>query len=109
MNIKCEELYNRINVETFELTRKEGRWIISVSAEITDEKEFNCHWEYWLSQPHEDFQICIKKAKAKVHSKKIEDIKSVINEMDIESFIQEGIDTYQLYLETLEGNGLFAV
>ncbi len=104
MNIKSEKLCNRFNIETFEFTRKEDKWIVSILAEITGEQEFNCHWEYWLSRPHEDLQICIKKAKARIDSKKIEDIRVIIDKMDIEPFIQEGIDTYQLYLDTLEGN-----
>ena len=35
--------------------------------------------------------------------KKNEDLIDLIKNIDIESFLQEGIDTYNLYLETLEG------
>ena len=71
MNTSYETLLNHMNVTKIKLKKGEEDWRISILSEVTEKEDYNCQLEYWLSKPQEDIQICIKKIKAKICSKKM--------------------------------------
>ena len=101
--MSCEKLLKHMDMTMIKLKKGEEDWHISIMSEILEKDNYNCYLEYWLSQPQEDIQICIKKIKAKIDSQKKNGLFDLIENIDIESFLQEGIDTYHLYLEAFEG------